>query len=173
MFRTLPLLLASCLVLAAAAPAFAKDKPKAAKHAAIIATEIAAAGPDFEIQGEYVAEEIKAHGKLMKYGVQVVALGDGKFRAVGYPGGLPGDGWDEKTRNEADGQTKDGETTFIANKAETITIRDGVMTFSGKGETLGTLKKTVGRWRSSVSNIFSGKGRSGSRAVVPPTPSGK
>ena len=142
MFRTLPLLLASCLVLATVAPAFTKDKPRAAKHAATTATEIAAAGPDFEVQGEYVGE-IKVFYKS-KYGVQVIARGDGKFHAVGYPGGLPGDGWDgdEKERTEADGQIKDGVITFIIDKKDTITIRDGVMTLSsGKGETLGTLKK--------------------------------
>ena len=52
-------------------------------------------------------------GKPVKYGVQVIALGDGKFRAAGYLGGLPGDGWDEKNRNEVDGQTQDGVTTLF------------------------------------------------------------
>jgi len=141
MFRTFPLLLTSCIVLTAIAPAFAKDKPKAAKHPTTAATEIADAGPDFAVQGEYVGE-INVDGKPMKYGAQVVALGDGKFHAVGYPGGLPGDGWDEKTRIEADGQTKDSETAFIVNKETTVTIRDGVMTPKNeKGETLGALKK--------------------------------
>ena len=141
MFRTLPLFLASAIALAAAAPAFAKDKPQAAKH--IVATEVAAAGPDYEVQGEY-SGKIQADGKSVKYGAQVIALGDGKFHAVAYEGGLPGDGWDEKTRHEADGQTKDGETSFVDKQENTATIRDGALTIkNAKGETLGTLKKTV------------------------------
>ena len=117
MFRTIPLLLASALVLASVASAFAKDKekPKRAAHAGIVATEIAAAGPDFAVQGEYVGAA-KDNDKTVPVGVQVIALGDGKFHAVGYTGGLPGDGWDEKARVEADGQIKDGVVTIVFSK---------------------------------------------------------
>ncbi len=142
MFRPLPLLVASVIVLATIASALAETKPKAKNARPEAITDIAAAGPDFEVQGEYVGE-VKVDGSGTKFGVQVIALGDGKFHAVGYPGGLPGDGWDEKTHNEADCQTKDGEITFKADN-DTATIRDGVMTFKdGKGATLCTLKKTL------------------------------
>ena len=60
--------------------------------------------------------------------MQVIALGNGKFHAVGYMGGLPGDGWDEKTRVEADGQTKDGATMFSHDNRRTGTIRLDVAT---------------------------------------------
>jgi len=47
---------------------------------------------DFKFQGEYSGE---FDGKKM--GVQIWAQGGGKFEAVGYHGGLPGDGWDGDT----------------------------------------------------------------------------
>jgi hypothetical protein len=148
MFRTASLLLASALVLPTIASAFAKDKPKAAKGAPIVASEIAAAGPDFAAQGEY-AGEIKAEDNPLKLGVQVIALGDGKFRAVGYMGGLPGDGWDELARIEADGQSKDGAVVFTHENGNMGTIAKdagGTMVLTVKGPdgtTLGTLKKTL------------------------------
>ncbi|MBM4023024.1 MAG: DUF1080 domain-containing protein [Planctomycetes bacterium] len=55
-------------------------------------TDPAATDADFPFQGEYVGT-VKHEAGDARYGVQVVALGDGKFSAVAYPGGLPGDGW--------------------------------------------------------------------------------
>ena len=66
------------------------------------------AGPDFAVQGEYVG----TIGKERKLGIQVVALGKGGFDAVLYAGGLPGAGWDGKTRTRLKGKTSDGKVTF-------------------------------------------------------------
>jgi len=56
--------------------------------------EEAAANPDFAVQGEYATK-----GK----GIQVIALGEGKFTVVTYQGGLPGAGWDGEHKDSAEG----------------------------------------------------------------------
>ena len=43
--------------------------------------------------------------KQIDYRVQVVALGDGIFRAIEYFGGLPGAGWDGGHRVQAESET--------------------------------------------------------------------
>ncbi len=50
------------------------------------------AGPDFALQGEYMAWDWSAENGWHWLGIQVVATGDGTFEAIAYPGGLPGNG---------------------------------------------------------------------------------
>lgn len=64
----------------------------------IIDPQIAAEDPEFQVQGEYVADNM---------GLQVIALGNGNFRAVLYNGGLPGAGWDKSPRQEIEGDADD------------------------------------------------------------------
>lgn len=105
-------------------------------------TDIAKADEDFAIQGEYVGE-ITEDGKPIKYGIQVIAVSPGRFHAVALRGGLPGDGWDKGKRIEADGQTKDGVTTF-AKLLGTATIKDGTLSIvDSGGKQMGKLKRIV------------------------------
>lgn len=105
------------------------DEPKAA-----------AADPDFAVQGEYTGELHTDEGPL-KVGIQVIALGGGKFHSVFYRGGLPGDGWDQEHKREGDGETKDGVTTLRGERGS-ARIKQGVMTLSNNdGEEVGTLKR--------------------------------
>ncbi|MFN0053715.1 MAG: family 16 glycoside hydrolase [Planctomycetales bacterium] len=98
--------------------------------------------PDFLVQGEY-AGEIKTDGGALKLGVQVIARGRGKFHAVGYVGGLPGDGWNGQEKHEADGETKNGVTAFAGSEA-LASIRNGELSIVGQGESaLGKLKRVV------------------------------
>jgi hypothetical protein len=113
--------LAAILVLGLVAICWAGEGDKQAF------TDPAKAGPDFAIQGEY---EGKVGDKA--YGAQVVALGDGKFDVYFEAGGLPGAGWDEKTRDKATATTADGKTE-VKGGGWTGTIEGTKL--SGKGPT--------------------------------------
>ncbi len=105
-------------------------------------TDAAQAGPDATVQGEYVGE-VMIGGKKFKCGLQVIALGEGKFHVVAYQGGLPGDGWEpgQVDRDEADGEMKDGTFAFHGNDVEGK-LKDGMITVSSKdGQTHGELKR--------------------------------
>lgn len=119
--------LSQTLLLALLLPADAAQPPVAPAAAV---TDPAQAGPDFAVQGDWVGTA-PYKGKDVKYGVQIIALGDGKFHGVGFYGGLPGDGWDNKTKLEADGETKDGLTIFTRNDS-TSTYKDGAVTIRNK-----------------------------------------
>src|SRR5712691_4536950 len=88
--------------------------------------------PDFLVQGEYVGEVTKSDRK-QKLGVQVIALGKGKFHAVWRNGGLPGDGWDKNELAPCEAETTAGVTTFKADE-QTATIKDGAMVLTTDGK---------------------------------------
>lgn len=96
----------------------------------------AATDEDFPFQGEYVGEK---DGK--RHGVQVIALGGGKFEAVGYNGGLPGGGWDgdRATVTRTEGSRGEGGTSVHFEREELVGEADGVkiyVTKKGGGEVM-------------------------------------
>ncbi len=98
------------------------------------------AGADFEIQGEY-SGAVSADGGETKLGVQVIALGKGKFRAVGYAGGLPGDGWNGEETEQVESTVENEEIVFRGQHA-IGTIADGKMQITTlDGSDLGVLDK--------------------------------
>ena len=138
MVRKASFLLASVLILAPvlSATAARPKKPQA------VFTNPKKAGPDFAVQGEYVGQIQTDEGEITE-GVQVIALGNGKFRAVAHHGGLPGAGWDKSEKTEVEGQTTGGVTTFVVEDLGVrATLKDGVITVKGAdGETIAKLKK--------------------------------
>jgi hypothetical protein len=64
---------------------------------------------DFQLQGEYAG----ASNTDTPFGAQVIALGQGAFQAVVYPGGLPGAGWDGRQKTLMDGK-RDGDRAVFA-----------------------------------------------------------
>ena len=98
--------------------------------------DAASAGKDFLIQGEYVG--VVEGGQT--WGAQVIALGNGKFHCVGYPDGLPGDGYKPGTaKRESDGAF-DGNVAKLKGDEFKLEIADGKLkVFTLDGELIGTL----------------------------------
>lgn len=125
------------LGLATSASSSAADAPK---NVVAITIDEAKKDPDFAIQGEYEGDLGGQDGK-QKWGLQVIALSEGKFHAVAYSGGLPGAGWDKEKKVEVDGNAKDGVATFSGEHGSAA-IKNGVsVVTSPKGEPLGEMKK--------------------------------
>ncbi len=114
-----------------AALAFADPKPDPA-------LDPTAAGPDFALQGEY---EGRLDGKD-KLGAQVIAEGKGKFAVVILAGGLPGDGWDGKSRIKVPAQTENDKTTFEG-KGYKGDLADGKLTGKNADGLEFSLKRVV------------------------------
>jgi hypothetical protein len=79
------------------------------------------AGPDYADQGEY---------KNDWGGVQVIALGNGEFRMVSYPGGLPGEGWDKQTRRENPGKREGQKIIFTGDNGYHAELENGKITIT-------------------------------------------
>ena len=107
------------------------DKPAAPKPETFLTVETA--GRDYADQGEYVNDW---------GGVQVIALGADRFRAVIGKGGLPGAGWDGEPRTEVEGKRSGNGIEFKNEKnGWTYSVADGVFTTKTDGGETYTMKK--------------------------------
>jgi hypothetical protein len=108
------LCLAVCQLHAADAP---KPNPRPAY---LTEADARAAGPDFDLQGEYADAGL---------GAQVIALGDSKFRLVLHLGGLPGAGWDKSAKTEVEGSLDGAKAVFkSADGKVNGTVAGGLLT---------------------------------------------
>jgi hypothetical protein len=133
-----------CTALAFAAPVFLMTTASLAKEGKGTAVSInpAEVDADFAIQGEYTGT-VQSEDGQEKLGVQIIALGNGNFRAVGFTGGLPGDGWDQGDKEEAEAAAVDGAVTFKGQRG-TGTVKDGVMkVMNPDGKHIGDLQRVV------------------------------
>jgi hypothetical protein len=121
-----PRILSTALLLGVLASSFA-----ASEHQTFIDPN--QAGPEFATQGEYVGENC---------GAQVVALGEGKFRIVGFSGGLPGavEEFEKQVELEA---TRQGEKVVINSAGWTGAIENGQLVAHNDEGTTYELKRIV------------------------------
>ena len=95
---------------------------------------------DISLQGDYMGVVEGKEGPK-KLGVQVIALGSGIFRAVGYMGGLPGDGADGGPVEEVTTKADKGRIRFEGKYADG-TLRMGKMELVDKeGKKIGELTR--------------------------------
>jgi hypothetical protein len=103
--------------------------------------EARAAGPDFGIQGEYVGD-VRADGRRdLAHGLQVVALGEGRFKFVVHRGGLPGAGWDGEPPQRVDAALEDGKLGFGFGESLEARLDDGGFVVERAGRRAGVLKR--------------------------------
>lgn len=116
--------------------AHAADEPKpAAKPKPLAALTVETAGQDYVDQGEYASDT---------GGVQVIALGDDKFRAVIYKVGLPGAGWDKSAKTEIEGKRAGEVITFTSATAGlTCSLAKGAFTIKSDQAGGGVMKKSI------------------------------
>ncbi len=141
--RTLPAafgaVVTAWLTIGTPVPAAAEE---ASKPTVYDTPESAAEDPDFLVQGEYSGSLMTDDGER-KVGVQVIALGAGKFRAVGHMGGLPGDGWDGEERTETDSATENGTVVFHRPESgvKGVLAKGGIRVVTEDGTEIGSLNR--------------------------------
>ena len=106
--------------------------------------------PQTALPGEYVGTYL-GDNKQIKYGLQIFAMGGGKFRAVGYNGGLPGDGFQKGGKIErVEGKlakpsqgNPDAETIVFKNGKEeaTATVTQGNLVGRENDEVIARMRK--------------------------------
>jgi hypothetical protein len=117
------------LMLAAvgASPAWAQPNSRAA------VTDPALADADFVLQGEYVGWIDSRFDGSGPVGLQVIALGGGKFDGVAYRGGLPGAGWDGVSKRRLSGQVMGDSIVLLAPEANFLVTPEVAISLDATG----------------------------------------
>lgn len=128
-FVTIGLILTCCLQWVSAAD------PKAPTF-----TDPQAAGIDFTLQGEYLGE-IPGDNEKKSVGVQIIALGDGKFKAMGFIGGLPGAGWERGGEVHMNEGQLEGDAIRFTKDDVIAEVKAGMLTITSNGNKIAELAK--------------------------------
>ncbi|MFN0021434.1 MAG: DUF1080 domain-containing protein [Pirellulaceae bacterium] len=136
----MPRLTSVSILLLAFASGSAFAQPKDMSKGAVI--DAAQADEDFGVQGEYVGELSPLGQPSMQVGLQVVALGGGKFDSVLFRGGLPGVGWDGSRVQKTSGG-REGSRVFLKGTTHQVLLAaDQAAIYTSDGKKAGILAKT-------------------------------
>ena len=98
------------------------------------------ADADFAYQGEYVGVIDSDDGEG-RVAVQVIALGEGKFEAVAYEGGLPGAGWNQQEPRRIQGSSQGGKVVFQGEEGRGILRQGTILVLTSSGDEIGELRR--------------------------------
>lgn len=116
-------------------------EPEIAHREKLAITDSKQADVDFTLQGEYLTDLIGPYGRCPQMGLQVIALGDGRFEAVAFEGGLPGAGWDRSSKFKLAGERTNGNLILQGNNLVAAIESNVCRLKSIQGRTLAQLNK--------------------------------
>lgn len=141
------IVLALCLLTSTLSAAHAQSHD----GGSLVATDLSQVDEDFGFQGEFAGFSVLAseHGAWSNSGVQIVAQGGAQFLVVGYPGGLPGSGWNRRpvVRMEAH---RSGSQLELANgnrllfRGNAITVQTPQGLYAGRLSRINRYSPTLG-----------------------------
>lgn len=132
--RDLIFLTVLCALTIISHPIHAADPPDPRRAV----TDPGDADSDFALQGEYTG---KLGDDQVKHGVQVIALGGGNFRAVAYPGGLPGDGWNGEGKIEIESKRVGDQVEFRSDGGSGVLNATGLTVYNADNVRIGELAR--------------------------------
>ncbi len=107
-------------------------------------TDLNEVDSDYAFQGEYRGwQRSRPSARSSEpVAIQVIALGEGKFAATKYYGGLPGEGWFGGTRYEMTGEMTGDVVTLHSEEYDVIVEKESAMIMTRDGRRAGELQKT-------------------------------
>lgn len=102
-------------------------------------TDPKAAGAEYAIQGEFKGNLAADNNR--QWGAQVIALGNDKFRLVGYPDGLPGDGFVAGNEIRTSEGAREGDRVVFKDNEFTIIVQGDTLTVKKDDQEAGQIKR--------------------------------
>ncbi|MFW6170407.1 MAG: 3-keto-disaccharide hydrolase [Planctomycetota bacterium] len=105
--------------------------------------EAAKKSPDFAIMGEFVGPVEQGESEYERIAVQVRTVGDGRFEALQYLGGLPGEKSHQKQLASLIGRRSGGFLVLSGGPWALVVHPDHCLVINEKGDQIGRLKRMV------------------------------